>query len=82
MVDVIRGQVTNVVDGDTFDIGVISRDANNKYIYGFTERIRIANFNASEINTLKGVAAKLTLHSVLFNKYVKLWVYTSGVYPI
>jgi len=40
MADTIRGLVTNIVDGDTFDMKVTHVGKNNKYEYNDEERVR------------------------------------------
>ena len=48
MADIIQGPVTNVVDGDTFDMDVTHIGTNNKYMYNNSERIRMAGGDTAE----------------------------------
>jgi len=63
------GTVTNVVDGDTFDIQIIDSDPR---IENSIERIRLADVNSPEMSTPKGPPAKDFSAAVLLNKTVWL----------
>ncbi len=80
MLDCIKGTVTNVVDGDTFDMTVTSQDPNNEYQYGDNERIRIAGTNAQETGTKDGGKAMLLLAYAILNKNVKCSIHSCDVY--
>ena len=54
MADTIRGPVTNVVDGDTFDMKVTHTGKGNQTKYNNEERIRIADIDEPELNTSAG----------------------------
>ena len=70
MPDTLVGEVTNVVDGDTFDMRVNGLRRSKYSVYNFLERIRIANFNAPELGTPAGLIAKIELEEALLDKNV------------
>jgi len=67
--DEAHGIVTNVVDGDTFDVTI--EKASPKISYS-VERIRLADVDSPEIATVEGPAAKDFTYSILLNKRVYL----------
>ena len=67
--DEAYGIVTNVVDGDTFDVTI--EKAGEKVAYS-VERIRLADVDSPEIETDRGPAAKDFTFAVLMNKRVYL----------
>jgi len=67
--DEAYGIVTNVVDGDTFDVTI--EKANPKIAYN-VERVRLADVDSPEMATDVGPAAKDFTYSVLLNKRVYL----------
>jgi endonuclease YncB( thermonuclease family) len=69
--DIIWGKVTNIVDGDTFDINVTHDSEDNEYEYSGEERIRIADIDEPELNTKAGERAKKDLEEKLLNENVK-----------
>ena len=69
---VIKGLVTNVVDGDTVDIDVTHIDPANKHIYRPSERIRIYGYNAPELDTPEGWTEKKELEKELLGKKLTL----------
>ncbi|MBE0472341.1 MAG: hypothetical protein IBX55_22880 [Methyloprofundus sp.] len=58
MSDYIKGEVLKVIDGDTFDMRVDYLGSENDHEYERTERIRIADKNAPELNAAAGKQAK------------------------
>ncbi len=80
MADIIRGPVTNVVDGDTFDIKVTHIGKKNKEKYNREERIRISGIDAPELNTLEGKKAKSALENSLTGKEVRCKVQARDKY--
>ena len=54
MAHTIRGPVTNVVHGDTFDMRVTHVGKSNQHQHGNTERFRIASIDAPELRTAAG----------------------------
>lgn len=80
MSDKIKGKVTKVIDGDTFEIKVTAVDPNNKKDYNSTEKIRIAGINKPELKTSKGVAAKESLEKKLDGKNVAISVKARDTY--
>jgi len=80
MADTIRGPVTNVIDGDTFDMNVTHVGNNNRFKYNDNERIRIAGGNAPELNTPSGLQAKQTLNNRLIGKEVRCTVQSRDTY--
>jgi len=69
---VIRGVVTNVVDGDTIDIDVTYIDPENKHIYRPAERIRIYGPDAAELPSLEGWKSKAIKEKELLGKEITL----------
>jgi endonuclease YncB( thermonuclease family) len=67
--DEAYGIVTNVVDGDTFDVTI--EKANEKVLYR-VERIRLADVDSPEMESEKGPAARDFTYAVLMNKRVFL----------
>lgn len=80
MFDIILGNVVNVVDGDTFDVGVTHILERNKYSYNNRERIRIAGIDAPELSTFLGIRTKLFLEKNILGKNVRLTVQSRDVY--
>jgi endonuclease YncB( thermonuclease family) len=70
MADVLRGRVTRVIDGDTFDIDSVTAIAPSCKKYNSAERIRIADIDAAELNTSAGKRSKQALEQTLNGKYV------------
>ena len=69
VVDEAYGIVTNVVDGDTFDVTIEKADARVAYS---VERVRLADVDSPEIDSDSGPAASDFTHAVLMNKRVYL----------
>lgn len=67
--DEVYGTVTNVVDGNTFDVTIEKADTRISYS---VERIRLADVKSPEIETLQGPAARDFTFAVLINKRVYL----------
>ena len=67
--DEAYGIVTNVVDGDTFDVTIEKAGAKAAYS---VERIRLADVDAPEMESDSGPAAKDFTFAVLMNKRVYL----------
>lgn len=67
--DEAYGVVTNVVDGDTFDVTI--EKANSK-IASAVERVRLADVNSPELSTPDGPSAMDFTFAVLMNKRVYL----------
>jgi len=67
--DEAYGIVTNVVDGDTFDVTIEKADAKVAYS---VERIRLADVDSPEMKSESGPAAKDFTFAVLMNKRVYL----------
>jgi len=80
MADTIRGRVTNVVDGDTFDMRVTHLGKENKRSYDNDERVRIAGIDAPELNTASGKAAKANIEKKLRGKEVRCSVQARDTY--
>jgi len=80
MNDLLWGDVTNVVDGDTFDVNVTHYGKNNQYSYNDKERIRIASLDAPELSAFGGFAAKERLERRIAGKHVRLSVQSRDVY--
>ncbi|OPY53105.1 MAG: hypothetical protein A4E49_01541 [Methanosaeta sp. PtaU1.Bin112] len=67
--DEAYGIVTNVVDGDTFDVTI--EKANEKVAYR-VERVRLADVDSPEMESEKGPDARDFTYAVLMNKRVFL----------
>ena len=80
MADTIRGPVTNVVDGDTFDMKVTHTGKGNQTKYNNEERIRIADINEPELNTPTGKRSKEKLERKLNEKVVRCHVQARDSY--
>lgn len=63
------GIVTNILDGDTFDVAIEKSDPR---ITSSVERIRLADVNSPEMDTEGGLAARDFTYAVLMNKRVFL----------
>lgn len=72
--DTIRGKVTNVVDGDTFDMSVTHHGKNNDYKYNNPERVRISEIDTAELDTAQGQRDKTKLESKILNKEVRVYI--------
>lgn len=83
MPDILLGKVTNVVDGDTFNMQVMLVNGfrlSNTSVYNSSERIRIADYDAPELGTLAGAIAKTNLEKVLLHKNVRCNVEARDTY--
>jgi len=80
MADTIRGPVTSIVDGDTFNIKVTHTGKENKEKYNNNERIRIAEIDAPELNTPAGRRSKEQLEKKLSGKEVRCYVQARDTY--
>lgn len=69
VVDEAYGIVTNVVDGDTFDVTIEKADARVAYR---VERVRLADVDSPEMDSDRGPAARDFTYAVLMNKRVYL----------
>ena len=74
MADTIRGPVTKVTDGDTFDIKVTHFGNRNEHRYADEETVRIADVDAPELDTAEGKRAKEALERELGGKEVRCTV--------
>lgn len=80
MADIIRGPVTNVIDGDTFEMEVTHVGKNNKEKYNDNETVRIAGIDAPEINTDEGKKAKKELEKKISGQEVRCTVQARDTY--
>jgi len=83
MADWIEGPVSQVIDGDTFDMRVEWVGKGNRGTYGDSqniERIRLAGVDAPEANTLAGQVAKEKLRQQLTGKHVRCDVRARDTY--
>jgi micrococcal nuclease len=74
--DEASGIVTNVVDGDTFDIRIDKTDS--RIIYEI-ERVRLADVDCPEMSTSEGPLAKECTYDMLLGKTVWLDIDDKGV---
>jgi endonuclease YncB( thermonuclease family) len=63
------GVVTNVVDGDTFDVTI--QKADSRIVSG-VERVRLADINSPELNSPQGSEARDFAYAVLMNRRIFL----------
>ena len=80
MADTIRGPVTRVVDGDTFEMKVTHIGKENTEEYNDSEIVRIAGIDAPELATAAGKKAKVQLDKELSGKTVRCQVRTRDTY--
>jgi len=80
MADTFKGLVTNIVDGDTFDMHVTSVGDNNAYEYNADETIRIADIDEPELSTPAGRRSKDLLERKLKGKKVQCYVQSRDSY--
>jgi endonuclease YncB( thermonuclease family) len=80
MADVIWGDVTQVIDGDTFDVTVTHYSRANEVQYNDRERIRIADIDAPELRSPFGQRAWHQLERTLVGQHVRLEVQARDVY--
>jgi endonuclease YncB( thermonuclease family) len=67
--DETYGRVTNVIDGDTFELEIEKADPR---VEGRTERVRLADVDSPDMKTGEGPAARDFTYSVLQDKKVYL----------
>lgn len=80
MADVLRGRVTRVIDGDTFDLGGVSASVTSGNRYNSSETIRIADIDAPELNTGAGKRSKQALENKVAGKSVTCVVKARDTY--
>ena len=80
MEDRIIGPVTNIVDGDTFDMEVTEVWKNNVYHYNKQERIRIADIDAPELQDAGGKRSKESLEKKISGYTVECTIQTRDDY--
>lgn len=80
MADTFRGPVTNIVDGDTFDMNITSVGENNEHEYNAEETIRIAGIDEPELSTPAGRRSKDLLERKLKGKKVQCYVQARDSY--
>lgn len=78
--DVIWGQPTEVIDGDTFDIEVTHYLSSNDYEYGGEERVRVQGIDAPELPGPGGRLAKRDLKRCIMGNEVKLHIHSRDKY--
>lgn len=70
--DIVRGYVTNVLDGDTFEIDIDWRAPSNDHPYQDIERVRLADVNAPELHQPGGEAAHARLRRQIQGQRVQV----------
>ena len=80
MSDTIKGPVTEIVDGDTFDMKVTHVGKNNKFDYNSKTRVRIADIDKPELGTSAGQRSKDLLERKLKGKEVRCYVQSRDTY--
>ena len=71
MADWIEGPVTQIIDGDTFDMRVEWVGRGNSRNYNNNERIRVAGIDAPELGSRFGETAKQRLLRRIGGKHVQ-----------
>ena len=80
MTDTIRGPVTKIVDGDTFDMDVTHVGKKNRNKYKDEERVRIADIDEPELSSPAGQRSKAKLERKLKGKDVRCYVQSRDTY--
>ena len=80
MTDTIRGPVTKVLDGDTFEMKVTHTGKMNTRQYNDIETVRIAGIDAPEYGTQAGEIAKNQLQRRLLGKEVRCSIQARDTY--
>ena len=80
MYDILIGSVTNVIDGDTFDMSVSRIGTHNKYNYNNLERIRINSVDAPELSEPGGQRSRINLERNLLNRNVRCSIKTRDTF--
>lgn len=80
MKDTIKGQVTEIIDGDTFDMNVTQVGKNNKERYNAEERVRISGIDTLELPSESGRQAKDNLEKKIKGKAVRCNIETRDTY--
>jgi len=80
MVDVIRGIVVNIVDGDTFDMKVTHIGNNNNEEYNNEERVRIVDIDKPELRTPAGQRSKDLLERKLKGREIRCYIQARDTY--
>jgi endonuclease YncB( thermonuclease family) len=80
MADTLRGRVSRVIDGDTFEISGVIATAPSGRKYDATETIRIADIDAPELNTGAGKRSKDALERKINGKTVTCTVRSRDSY--
>ncbi|HAK89411.1 MAG TPA: hypothetical protein DHV16_02830 [Nitrospiraceae bacterium] len=80
MFDTIRGSVSSVIDGDTFDMNISHVGNHNRYKYNSIERVRLADIDKPELNTISGQRSKLLLQLKLLSKEVRCLIQARDEY--
>jgi endonuclease YncB( thermonuclease family) len=80
MADVLRGRVSRVIDGDTFEISNVTANSSSGNRYRTMEIIRIADIDAPELNTGAGRRPKEALERRLLGRIVACVVSSRDTY--
>ena len=78
--DIVRGTVVRVIDGDTFELKIEEVGEYNKYPYGDVEKCRLDDVDAPEMSSRKGPKAKRRLEQSILGETIWLNVRTRGFY--
>jgi hypothetical protein len=78
--DIIKGHVFNVSDGESFDIKVTHTHAKNKIRYKFQERVHIANLDELNLPAKEGKREWIDLYNHLINKKVVVHIESRNAY--
>jgi len=71
MANMIKGLVTNIVDGNTFEISVQNNNGLSSAGEKRTEIIRIQGMDKPSISTLSGILAKLELEKKIVGRILE-----------
>lgn len=80
MADTLRGRVSRVIDGDTFELSGVTATAPSGNKYNSTETIRIADIDAPELNTGAGKRSRDALERKINGKVVTCTVKSRDTY--
>jgi endonuclease YncB( thermonuclease family) len=75
MTDTIRGHVTRIIDGSSFDIDVRYVGVNNQRKYGKVVRVRLANIDVSNLDAMAWLSRRSALAARLRGKEVRCFVH-------
>ena len=82
MPGIIQGLVTNIVNGDTFDLKVTQVENSQKTPYGKSARIKIISNGTLNSSEIEAYEAKKDLEHAIFDKEVRCHIQSTDEYDI